>query len=197
MEAYPFDSPPRSSNSRPKNDEQHRRRPSSSHISSLYSLRKKMNAMTPKRPCKKMPIAPMPPVPKRVYTVDAADFKAVVQELTGAPTMAAAPAPPPLGILPDAHHRHAAVATPPNDEDDHMSWPFSAVNPGLMSEAWMDHASKDSPQVPTDQSSGTANSDPFGLSAVASSHGWFSVNYHVLSPGTMASLEPINSVLYN
>lgn len=144
-----------------------------------------------------MHIAPMPPVPKRVYTVDSADFKAVVQELTGAPTMAAAPAPAPPSILPGANCRPAAAATPPNDEDDQMSRPFSAVNPGLMSEAWMEYASEDSHEVSTDQSSGTANSDPFGFSAVASSHGWCSVDYHVLSPGTMASFEPINSVLYN
>lgn len=113
--------------------------------------------------------------------------------------MAVAPAPAaaPLGILPDANHRLAAAETPPNDEDDHMRWPFYAVNPGLMSTAWMDRASEDSPEVSTDQSSGTANSDPFGLSLEPSSHGWCSVDYHVLSPGTMASLEPINSVLYN
>ncbi|KAI6699394.1 hypothetical protein NL676_013718 [Syzygium grande] len=133
MEAYPFDSPAHSSNSLTENNVQHKRRASSSHISSLYSLRKKMNDMTSKRPCKKMHIAPMPPVPKRVYTVDPADFKAVVQELTGAPTMAAAPAPAPPSILPGANCRPAAAATPPNDEDDQMSRPFPAVNPGLMS----------------------------------------------------------------
>ncbi|KAF7851439.1 hypothetical protein BT93_L3945 [Corymbia citriodora subsp. variegata] len=197
MEAYPLDSPPHSSNSLTENNAKRGRGLSSSHISSLYSLRKKMSAMAPKRPREKMPIAPMPPVPKRVYTVDYADFKAVVQELTGKPTVAAALAPAPLSILPAADCHLAASVTLPDDEDDRMSWPSSAGNPGLMSNAWTDHASEDSHEVSTDQSSGTADSDPFGLSVVASSQGWYSVDYHVLSPGTMASLEQINSVLYN
>ncbi|XP_010030503.2 uncharacterized protein LOC104420337 [Eucalyptus grandis] len=201
MEAHPLDSPPHSSNSLTENNAKQGQRPSSSHISSIYSLRKKMNAMAPKRPCEKMPIAPLPPVPKRVYTVDYADFKAVVQKLTGAPTtvaaLALAPAPASLCMLPDAGRRLAAGATITIDEDDDVSWPFSAGNPGLKSKVWMDHASEDSQEASTGQSSVTADSDPFGLSAVASSQGWCSADYQVLSPGTMAILEPINSILYD
>ncbi|XAR51386.1 hypothetical protein NMG60_11005999 [Bertholletia excelsa] len=74
-----------------------KRRGGSGPQSGLHSVRK-----LPAKPWNKMPIAPLPPTPPRVYKVDSAEFKQVVQRLTTAREFQSSRlqsvAPPPLDL---------------------------------------------------------------------------------------------------
>ncbi|KAI9089004.1 hypothetical protein K1719_029283 [Acacia pycnantha] len=67
------------------------------HDSWLHSVRKPIS-----KPCKKSPVAPMPPSPIKVYNVDPINFRDLVQQLTGAPE-----------FKPHHHHHLQSVALVP------------------------------------------------------------------------------------
>ncbi|KAK6152806.1 hypothetical protein DH2020_012445 [Rehmannia glutinosa] len=138
--------------------------------SALHSVRK-FPAKTLKP--KKLPIAPLPPIPARIYKVNAVDFKDTVQKLTGAPefqpTRLREVAPPPLCLSPP-HHRPTL---------NHPSL-FDAEDEG------------EKPRKLFDSNYGVPIS-PLGFSLSPSSMAWCSA--FLMSPGTLeSSLEP-NAVL--
>ncbi|XP_028764225.1 VQ motif-containing protein 29-like [Neltuma alba] len=85
----------------------------------LHSVRKPAS-----KPCKKAPVAPMPPPPIKVYKVDPMNFRDLVQQLTGAPEFkphdhhlqglpSAVPMPVSSSFV-DASGRDSATVTSPN-----------------------------------------------------------------------------------
>ncbi|KAK4416353.1 hypothetical protein Salat_2460800 [Sesamum alatum] len=131
-------------------------KPPPSYRSALHSVRK----LPAKNVILKKPIAPMPPTPPKIYKVDRADFRDVVQKLTGAPefhpTRLQEVAPPPLCLSPP----HRAPLVHPT-----VKMPFSGeTSPGF--------AAEEKPWKSFDGGLGAASPLGFGLSP--SSLAWFS-----------------------
>ncbi|KAK6117402.1 hypothetical protein DH2020_048858 [Rehmannia glutinosa] len=133
--------------------------------SALHSVRKfPSKTLKPK----KLPIAPLPPIPPRIYKVNAVDFKDTVQKLTGAPEFQPIRlrevAPPPLCLSPPTFN-HPSL--------------FDAEGEG------------EKPRKLFDGNYGALS--PLGFSLSPSSMAWCSA--FLMSPGTLdSSLEP-NAVL--
>ncbi|KAI3462671.1 hypothetical protein Pfo_019334 [Paulownia fortunei] len=146
--------------------------------SALHSVRK----IPAKNIITKKPIAPLPPTPPKVYKVDPVDFKDVVQKLTGAPeflpTRLQEVAPPPLSLSPP--HRPTALFHPP------VKKPLL----GNLGAAFMAEDEEQKARKSFDSSFGALS--PLGFTLSPSSLAWCSAI--LLSPGTLASLEP-NAVL--
>ncbi|PSS30677.1 VQ motif-containing protein [Actinidia chinensis var. chinensis] len=154
--------------------------------SALHTVRR-----LPAKPWKK-PIAPLPPTPARVYKVNSADFKQVVQKLTAAPEFQSrrlqSVAPPPLSLLNPNNKREAQTAIDYTHvkagrttldllPSPNVDTPFSSICRELMS---------DSLNVqPWKQSESLVTFSPLGFSLSPSS--WCS--FPLLSPGTLSSLE--------
>lgn len=134
--------------------------------SALHSVRKNIpskNLIT-----KKLPIAPLPPTPPRVYKVDPGDFKDVVQKLTGSssdlqPTRLQEVAPPPLSLSPP----HPAT--------------------------FFDNSSEEKPNNRKSFENYCGALSPLGFSLSPASLAWCSSM--LMSPGALASFEP-NAVLW-
>ncbi|XP_021890505.1 uncharacterized protein LOC110809097 [Carica papaya] len=156
--------------------------------SALHSVRKQN--MKPW----KQPIAPMPPVPPKVYKVDAADFRDLVQKLTGKPaasssfrqqhlksTEAADFTRPPLIVRRPLFSR-ANIAEPLAQRPM-----FSSIYQGLLAETSCD-ANKLT-KMPTAESMNSHGVSNFSSSSSSSpsSQNWYS--FPLLSPGTLSSLE--------
>lgn len=111
---------------------------------------------------KKLPIAPLPPTPPKVYKVEPIDFKDVVQKLTGAiefqPRRLREVAPPPLSLSPP--HRNSGF----REEDDGVG----------------------KRQKTFDANFGALS--PLGFTLSPTSLAWCKAV--LLSPGTIASFEP-------
>ncbi|KAG4115071.1 hypothetical protein ERO13_D12G076200v2 [Gossypium hirsutum] len=148
---------------------------------SLHSVRKPLS-----KPWKK-PIAPFPPTPPKVYTVDPINFRDLVQQLTGAPQFmsqshnqtstsqfqAQQPQQQRLQrVAPPALH----VAAPPLSRTE-VSAPLHLVS-GLY------HTTSQNQNF-SDNAMFTSNS--LGLTLSPSLFNW--CTFPILSPGTLASLE--------
>ncbi|KAK9284649.1 hypothetical protein L1049_024847 [Liquidambar formosana] len=149
------------------------------HHSSLHSVRKQSG-----KPWKKPAVAPLPPVPTRVYKVDRINFREVVQKLTGAPESQSrrlqSVAPPPINVAPPPSlASHDIMPSPPMQLfPSPERTPLSAFYKDLMSETL-------DTQQPRQYSEGiTASSTSLGISLSPSS--WCS--FPLLSPGTLSSL---------
>lgn len=95
--------------------------PSPAYRSALHSVRKKVIT-------KKLPIAPLPPTPPKIYKVDPLNFRDVVQRLTAAPEFQRRRlrelAPPPLSLS----HSH------PPPSASALAWCSSILlSPGTLS----------------------------------------------------------------
>ncbi|XP_054776008.1 VQ motif-containing protein 29-like isoform X2 [Prosopis cineraria] len=93
------------------------------HGSWLHSVRKPIS-----KPCKKAPVAPMPPTPIKVYKVDPMNFRDLVQQLTGAPEFkphhlqsVAPPTPMPVSSFVESSSRDIKTVTSSN-----FNWPPQA-----------------------------------------------------------------------
>ncbi|KAL2241515.1 uncharacterized protein LOC105177839 [Sesamum indicum] len=119
--------------------------------SALHSVRK----LPFKNVILKKPIAPMPPTPPKIYKVDPADFRDVVQKLTGAP---------------EFHPTRLQEVTPPPNRTPlvhpTIKMPLTS-SPGFAAEAPEEKHWKS-----FDGSLGTAS--PLGFSLSPSSLAWFS-----------------------
>ncbi|KAJ8760637.1 hypothetical protein K2173_015304 [Erythroxylum novogranatense] len=151
--------------------------------SSLHSVRK------PQVKPWKLPIAPLPPIRPRVYKVDPANFRDLVQKLTGADDPSHSQqrlhnvAPPPLHL----ERPVSFGADVPGDLQFHNLSPakisFSTLNQEVMVEM-MDTKHRKTLDGAIMQS-GLLD---FNFSS-PSSHGWFSFHHQLLSPGTLSCLE--------
>ncbi|KAL0431474.1 UNVERIFIED_CONTAM: hypothetical protein Sradi_0773400 [Sesamum radiatum] len=124
----------------------------------------------------KQPIAPLPPTRPKIYKVDAADFKNVVQKLTGAlefqrTTRLQEVAPPPLSLSPQTIFDHASVEKPN----------YSSGNLGGEDE-------EERCRKSFENSSGISLSPLGFISLSPASLAWCSSV--LLSPGTLASFQP-------
>lgn len=154
--------------------------------SSLHSVRKPQV-----KPWKK-PIAPLPPTPPRVYKVESAKFREVVQQLTGAPEFQSrrlqSVAPPPLNLIPAA----APLVDPTTTEtaaplqlfssSSPERTPLSALYKDLMNDT-LDTKAAGAPKL----CDSLSMSSPLGFSLSPSSFLWCS--FPLLSPGTLSALE--------
>ncbi|GFP78882.1 hypothetical protein PHJA_000031700 [Phtheirospermum japonicum] len=135
---------------------------------------------------KKLPIAPLPRPPKRlkIYKVDPADFKDVVQKLTGvaelfqAPTRLREVAPPPLSLSPPPR-RQPTVEKPLSENFDANDFKTNEDDNEKPEELLID-------------SNFGGLSSPLGFSLSPSSLAWCSSM--LTSSGSLAGLEP-NAVL--
>ncbi|KAG8384253.1 hypothetical protein BUALT_Bualt04G0098900 [Buddleja alternifolia] len=152
--------------------EEKARRPPPSFRAALHSVRKP----PAKNIIMKKPIAPMPPTPPKIYKVNPADFRDVVQKLTGAteylPTRLREVAPPPLSLYPA--HRQPFV---------HPSsmMPFS----GNSSAGFLAETQEEKPLKSFESTFGGLS--PLGFSLSPSSLAWCSSI--LFSPGTLSSFE--------
>ncbi|KAG8384254.1 hypothetical protein BUALT_Bualt04G0099000 [Buddleja alternifolia] len=155
------------------NQEEKTRPPPPSFKTALHSVRKP----PAKNIIMKKPIAPMPPTPPKIYKVDPADFRDVVQKLTGAteyqPRRLRDVAPPPLNLSP-AHRR-------PNVHPSSMM-PFF----GNSSAVFLAETQEEKPLKSFESTFGGLSSLGFSLSP--SSLAWCSSI--LFSPGTLSSFEP-------
>ncbi|GMJ08058.1 hypothetical protein like AT2G22880 [Hibiscus trionum] len=149
----------------------------SSFHGSLHSVRKPLS-----KPWKK-PIAPFPPTPPKVYTVDPINFRDLVQKLTGAPEFMSRTHNPTSTTqfeLPRHHHqRLQRVAPPPL----HVAVPplsRAEVSAPLNLFSGLD--------LTTSQNQSFCNNSMnLGLNLSPSSYNWCA--FPILSPGTLATLE--------
>ncbi|KAI3451905.1 hypothetical protein Pfo_008570 [Paulownia fortunei] len=122
-------------------------------------------------------VAPMPPIPPKIYKVDPADFRDVVHRLTGAPefqpTRLQEVAPPPLSLSPP--HRLPIV-------HPSVKMPLS----GKSSAGFVAEAQEEKPRKSFDSSFGALS--PLGFSLSPSSLAWCSSI--LMSPRTLSSLDP-------
>ncbi|KAE8704850.1 putative GTP-binding protein engB [Hibiscus syriacus] len=144
---------------------------------SLHSVRKPLS-----KPWKK-PIAPFPPTPPKVYTVDPINFRDLVQKLTGSPEfMSRAHNPTSTTQFEVPHQRLQRVAPPPL----HIAAsPLSRaeVSAPLNMFSGLDQSS----QNYSNSTMNTFTSNSLGLNLSPSSYNWCA--FPILSPGTLASLE--------
>ncbi|KAE8671476.1 VQ motif-containing protein 29 [Hibiscus syriacus] len=144
---------------------------------SLHSVRKPLS-----KPWKK-PIAPFPPTPPKVYTVDPLNFRDLVQKLTGSPEFMS-----PSHISTSTthfevphHQRLQRVAPPPL----HVSAPplsRAEVSAPLNMFSGLDHSNHNYSNTSKD----TFTSNSLGVN-LSPSYNW--CTFPILSPGTLASLE--------
>ena len=152
--------------------------------SSLHSVRKPQV-----KPWKK-PIAPLPPTPPRVYKVESANFRDVVQQLTGAPEFQSrrlqSVAPPPLNLTPAAPLVDSAdLAEPLRLFSSPEKTPLSAFYKDLMNETL---ETKAAPKLCDSLSMSMSMPSPLGFTLSPSSpFPWCS--FPLLSPGTLSALE--------
>ncbi|RVX23474.1 hypothetical protein VitviT2T_010867 [Vitis vinifera] len=147
--------------------------------SSLHSVRKQQM-----KPWKK-PIAPLPPTPPRVYKVESANFREVVQQLTGSPEFQSrrlqSVAPPPLNLSPAAPLVDSTgPAAPLQLFSSPEKTPLSALYKDLMNDTLETRAA---PKLCDNLSI----SSPLGFAFSPSSYPWCS--FPLLSPGTLSALE--------
>ncbi|XP_039020547.1 VQ motif-containing protein 9-like [Hibiscus syriacus] len=147
---------------------------------SLHSVRKPLS-----KPWKK-PIAPFPPTPPKVYTVDSLNFRDLVQRLTGSPEfMSPSHNPTSTTQFEVPHHqRLQRVAPPPL----HVAAPplsRAEVSAPLNMFSGLDHSNHNYSN--SSMNTFTSNSLGLGLNLSPSSYNWFT--FPILSPGTLASLE--------
>lgn len=171
--------------------------------SSLHSVRK------PSTKIMKMPIAPMPPTPRRVYKVDPSNFKQLVQKLTAAPEFQSrrleSVAPPPLSlptttlellsspiaITPTMSETYSELMSEKleiqawNQSDGLATASPAGFSLSPMSHAWCSSEILDT--EPWKESESLAMASPMGSSLSPWSHMWSS--FPLLSPGTVSSLE--------
>ncbi|KAK8517456.1 hypothetical protein V6N13_127632 [Hibiscus sabdariffa] len=154
---------------------------------SLHSVRKPLS-----KPWKK-PIAPFPPTPPKVYTVDPINFRDLVQKLTGAPEFMSQTHNPTSTAqfeLPRHQHQHQhqrlqRVAPPPLHV---AASPLSRteVSAPLNLFSGLDLTTCQN-QSFSNNSMNTITSNSLGLNLSPSSYNWCA--FPILSPGTLATLE--------
>ncbi|KAE8701168.1 VQ motif-containing protein 29 [Hibiscus syriacus] len=157
----------------------------SSFHGSLHSVNKPLS-----KPWKK-PIAPFPPTPPKVYTVDPRNFRDLVQKLTGSPEFMPQThnlTPTTQFELPHHHQRLQGVAPPPLHV---AASPLSRVEVSapLNLFSGLDHHIHTTSQnlIFSNNSMNTITSNSLGLNMSPSSYNWCA--FPILSPGTLASLE--------
>ncbi|GMI68762.1 hypothetical protein HRI_000545500 [Hibiscus trionum] len=147
---------------------------------SLHSVRKPLS-----KPWKK-PIAPFPPTPPKVYTVDPINFRDLVQKLTGSPEfMSRSHIPTSTTQFEVPHQRLQRVAPPPLHV---AASPLSRaeVSAPLNLFSGLDDSTSQN-QNYSNVPMNTITSNSFGLNLSPSSYNWCA--FPILSPGTLATLE--------
>lgn len=131
------------------------------------------------KPWKKMPVAPMPPTPVKVYKVDPLNFRELVQQLTGAPE-----------FKPQQEPHHQLVQTVTSSAATSLD--VAAASPPVSTNWYQDFQS----ELFGVKTQGTTTTDgamtpgflDMSLSPPSSYSNW--CFFPLLSPGTMISMEP-------
>lgn len=146
----------------------------------LHSVRKSIA-----KPCKKAPVAPMPPTPIKVYKVDPMNFRDLVQHLTGAPEF-------------NPHH-HQLQSLPPmvvssfvdarsRDIEAAGSSDFSWAPKLPVSEMYLQDLQAEAMGMAVKSQGITEQADSLELNLSSPSYNWYS-SFPPMSPGSMTSLE--------
>ncbi|KAL4376478.1 hypothetical protein GQ457_02G008480 [Hibiscus cannabinus] len=154
--------------------------PQASFQGSLHSVRKPLP-----KPWKK-PIAPFPPTPPKVYTVDPIHFRDLVQKLTGSPEFTSQSHNPMSTAQFEVPHQRLQRVAPPPLHVAASPLSRAEVSAPLNLFSGLDHSTSQN-QNSSNSSMNTITSSSLGLNLSPSSYNWCA--FPILSPGTLASLE--------